>query len=143
VANENDPSAIDRAVERIIDLRRERPAQRAVLVAISGIDGCGKGYITSRIAGEVEARGFKVAQINIDGWLNLPSRRFNPDNPAEHFYLHAIRFEEMFAQLVLPLREKRSLRLEADLAEETATAYYKHLYEFSDIDVILLEAFIS
>ena len=49
------------------------------------------------------------------------------------------RFEELFTQLVLPLRDARSLRLEADFAEETATEYRRHVYEFTDLDVIVLE----
>src|SRR5262249_36491060 len=78
--------------------------------------------------------------INVDGWLNLPSRRFSSVNPAEHFYTHAIRFEEMFARLVLPLKECRSCRLVAELGDATdAEAYRQHTYVFADIDVILLE----
>jgi uridine kinase len=45
----------------------------------------------------------------------------------------------MFAQLVLPLRDHRSVHVEADFAEETATAFKKRVYDYSDIDVILLE----
>jgi uridine kinase len=45
----------------------------------------------------------------------------------------------LFARLVLPLRDRRTLRLEAHYAEETATAYRKHVYDFADVDVILLE----
>ncbi len=45
----------------------------------------------------------------------------------------------MFAQLILPLRDHRSLRIVADYAEETATEYRRHVYEFEDADVIALE----
>ncbi len=91
-----------------MSVRRAVPVQRSVLAGITGIDGCGKGYITAQIVGALQAKGIRAVAINIDGWLNLPNRRFNPSNPAEHFYFHAIRFEEMFAQLVLPLRDRRS-----------------------------------
>jgi uridine kinase len=40
---------------------------------------------------------------------------------------------------VLPLRDARSLRLEADFAEETATEYRRHIYAFTDLDVVVLE----
>src|SRR5262249_55472196 len=40
---------------------------------------------------------------------------------------------------VLPLRDRRSVRVEADFAEETATAFRRHVFEFSNIDVIVLE----
>ena len=45
----------------------------------------------------------------------------------------------MFAQLILPLRDHRSLRIVADYTEETATEYLRHVYEFEDVDVIVLE----
>lgn len=45
----------------------------------------------------------------------------------------------MFAELVFPLRDRRSVRIVADYAEETATEYRRHIYEFADIDVIALE----
>ena len=129
----------ERVVEAIIDARRSVPVQRSVLVAVTGIDGCGKGYATTRIVNALQARGVRTAGINIDGWLNLPHCRFNNVNPAEHLYLHAIRFDQMFAELVPPLRDRRSLRIEAEYAEETATAYRRHIHEFEDIDVIVLE----
>ena len=122
-----------------MDARRQIPAARSVLVAISGIDGSGKGYVTATISEALRVRGLRVAALNIDGWLNLPRIRFNPANPAEHFYRNAIRFDEMFAQLVLPLRDRRSVHLEADYAEETAVEYRRHRYDFEDVDVIVLE----
>lgn len=120
-------------------MRTTVPAARSVLVAITGIDGCGKGYLAAQLGRALEEAGPRVAIVNIDGWLNLPRTRFSPKHPAAHFYRHAIRFDELFEQLVLPLRERRSLRVVADVAEETATTYRRHVYEFSDVDVILLE----
>jgi uridine kinase len=129
----------ERAVEAIVAARGHTDAARSVLVGVSGIDGSGKGYLTARLAEALGARAQRLANINIDGWLNLPARRFSAVEPAEHFYKHAIRFEEMFAQLVLPLRERRTHEVVADFAEETATAYRPHTYRFENVDVILLE----
>lgn len=130
---------LDSVVEQIVEARQRESAERAVLVAITGIDGSGKGYLAARMLAALQARGVRAALLGIDGWLNLPNCRFSRDNPAEHFYRHALRFEEMFSQLVFPLREKRSIRLEADYAEETATSYSKLIYDFSGVEVILLE----
>jgi uridine kinase len=124
---------------QILEKRASIPAQRSALVAITGIDGCGKGYITAQLLEQLTAQGVCAAIISVDGWLNLPHVRFDRSNPAEHFYLHAIRFDEMFSRLVLPLRDRRSLRLEADYAKETASEYRRHVYEFKELDVILLE----
>jgi len=124
---------------RILEKRASIPAQRSALVAITGIDGCGKGYFAAQLLKQLAAQGVRAAIISVDGWLNLPHVRFARSNPAEHFYLHAIRFDEMFNRLVLPLRDRRSLRLEADYAEETAAEYRRHIYEFEELDVIVLE----
>ncbi len=126
-------------VDQILDARKTLPAERSALVAITGIDGCGKGFVTARLEEALKAKGLRVANINIDGWLNLPVRRFSKSDPAEHFYHHAIRFDELFAQLILPLRDRRSVHVEANYAEETATSFRPQVYDFADIDIILLE----
>jgi uridine kinase len=87
----------------------------------------------------LRADGIRAVLLGSDGWLNLPAIRFSKDHPAEHFYSHALRFDEMFSRLVFPLRDHRSIRVEADFAEETADSYRQQLYEFSNVEVILLE----
>jgi uridine kinase len=130
---------IHAAVEMILDGHRRVPAHESMLIAVSGIDGSGKGYVAERIVARLHPKGVKAVAVSIDGWLNLPSRRFHKERPAEHFYRHAIRFEDMFEQLILPLKRQRSIRIEADLVEETATTYHRHTYDFRGLDVIVLE----
>jgi uridine kinase len=122
-----------------MDTRRSIDPRRGILTAVTGIDGCGKGYVTARIVDAIRAQGCRVAAVNVDGWLNLPHKRFDPSHSAEHFYHHAIRFDEMFSQLVFPLRDRRSVRVETDYVEETAAEYRRHIYEFDAVDVIMLE----
>jgi uridine kinase len=81
----------------------------------------------------------ELAVIAADGWLHLPHVRFGGDDPGEHFYSHAFRFEEMFSRLIEPLARDGSSHLTAEYVEETATCYRKHVYEFDDVDLILLE----
>ena len=116
-----------------------RAGRRARLVAISGIDACGKGYTASRIAQQLTERGARVALIGIDGWLNLPAMRFAEHDPAAHFYRHAFRFQEMMDRLVDPLVRDGSVDCIADFTEETATAYRKHRYRFHEVNTVLLE----
>ncbi|HVE55387.1 MAG TPA: hypothetical protein VNB22_01065 [Pyrinomonadaceae bacterium] len=123
----------------ILSKRKEMPAEQSLLAGISGIDASGKGFVTAKLAKELEFKGFSVANINADGWLNLPQIRFDKTNPAENFYENAIRFEEMFERLILPLKENRSINLNADLAEETAAEFRRYEYFYKDIDIILLE----
>lgn len=115
------------------------PGKRAALVALTGIDGCGKGYLAARLEGCLRREGFSTSVINVDAWLNLPHIRFSEREPAAHFYDNAIRFDEMFGRLVLPLKQHRSISVEADFATETAHTYTKYHYCLENVDVILLE----
>jgi uridine kinase len=132
---------LDELARMILERQEAVPADRAMLVAISGIDGSGKGFLTEQLATRLaEQKPIRVATINIDGWLHLPQRRFSTIKPAEHFYEQGFRFAEMFVQIVLPLRNRRTLRLSAELADATnSDSYRSHDYEFEDIDLILLE----
>jgi uridine kinase len=132
-------ATLDAVIEQILKTRTTVGPERSVLVAITGIDACGKGHVTAQIERALGIRGLHAASLKADGWLNLPEKRFAPTNSGEHFYLNAIRFDEMFAGLVMPLRDRRSLRFTMDYVEETAREYRRHIYEFADVDVILLE----
>ena len=126
-------------IPAIIEKRKAASPQRALLVGISGIDAAGKGFVTARIAESLQMRGIKLAVINADDWLNLPHVRFHRQDPAKHFYENAIRFDEMFERVILPLRGTRNVSVESDFAEETATTFRKHCYAFRNIDIVLLE----
>ena len=130
-------STLQTVVDEILDARGSVPAERSVLAAVSGIDAAGKGYFTGRLVGALRDKGVRAVAINADAWLNIG--RFDPSNLPEHYYNDAIRFEEMFAGTVLPLRDRRSLRVEINYAEETSTEYERRSYEFEDVDVIVLE----
>jgi uridine kinase len=130
---------IGEAIDRILARHAEVPENRSLLVGISGIDGSGKGYVAGQIEAHLGQYGVPAAIVNVDGWLNLPEERFSSTAPAEHFYEHAIRFEEFFSQLVLPLRDHRSLHLVADFADETAPSFRKHTYDFKDVGVVVVE----
>lgn len=133
------PPDLSRLITAVQQRRLATPSHQSMLVGLSGIDGAGKGFVAARLGTELERRGLRVAALNVDGWLNLPAVRFSRVNPAEHFYLHALRLDAMFAELVLPLRRHRAHRLVAQYAEEAAAAYREHLYVFHDIDVVLFE----
>jgi len=52
--------------EAILEGRRRVPAGRAVLVAVTGIDGSGKGHVTAGLEAALRARGARVAAILAD-----------------------------------------------------------------------------
>ncbi len=132
-------TGIDDVVTKILALRASVPQRRSLLVGISGIDGSGKGFVTLQIEARLAQHSIAAANINVDGWLNLPDKRFNHSEPAKQFYENAIRFDEFFDQLVLPLRNQRSVNLVADFADETAKTYRLHTHSFRNVDVVLVE----
>jgi len=133
-------ATIAEAVKHILAKRASTPRQHALLVAVSGIDGSGKGYITRQITSQLAPKSPDVVTIRVDDWLHLPSQRFSKEQPGEHFYEKGTRFAEMFSKLVLPLKQKRSHRTQAALADATnADQYRQHLYEFEDVEIVLLE----
>jgi len=130
---------IDQIANSILQKRRMLTSDRSLLVGISGIDGSGKGYLAAQLQAHLALRGVIPAILNVDGWLNLPEKRFDQNAPAVNFYENAIRFDQFFSQLVLPLRDGRSIHLEADVVEEIASNYRNHTYHFKDVPVVLVE----
>src|SRR5918993_376752 len=104
-------SGIDEVTQKILQGRSTIPETRSLLVGVSGIDGCGKGYVAAQLEAHLALHATTAAVLNVDGWLNLPEKRFSPHAPAQHFYENAIRFDELFTQLVLPLGNGRSVHL--------------------------------
>jgi uridine kinase len=130
---------INPIIERILAIRQEASSDRSVLVALSGIDASGKGFCSRLIVEALGERGVKAVGIGLDPWYNLPSIRFGQDRPGEHFYQNGFRFDELFDQLVLPLKQDRSVDLDARHVAEQATDYEPFRYEFESVDVIVLE----
>ncbi len=126
-------------VEAMVAARLRGTTGPALLVALSGIDGSGKGYVAARVAERLRAAGTAVAEFNVDGFLSLPAIRFGAVDPARHFYEHAIRFDATFCDLVEPPRRDRRIDGTLDDTEETATAYRPQRSVFHDVDVILVE----
>ena len=130
---------IDEVVRKILERRANVPNTRSLLVGVGGIDGCGKGFLAAQLKAHLTLHGVIPATLNVDGWLNLPEKRFNQSAPATNFYENAIRLEQFFSQLVLPLRDRRSIHLVADFVEETAVNYRQHNYDYEDVSVVLVE----
>src|SRR6266540_2293482 len=61
-----------------------------------------------------------------------------PRSPGEHFYQHAMCFDKMFDQLIVPLKENRAVSFVGDCADAKGNRR-KHRYEFCKIDIVLLE----
>jgi uridine kinase len=129
---------LDLLASKIVARRTEKSVEQAILVGISGIDASGKGFITEKIAQRLQEAGWRVAIINADDWLNQPEVFLSRHKPAEHFYEHAMRFDEMFDQLIIPLKGNRGVDLPADCSDARGNRR-NHRYAFHKIDIVLLE----
>src|SRR4051812_1160058 len=72
-------NGLSAVVLEIAGRRARHPPGMAMLVGVSGIDGSGKGYVAGRLVTALVALGLRAEVINLDGWLNLPPVRFDPD----------------------------------------------------------------
>src|SRR5262245_18546582 len=95
---------LEQTIELIVAEREQVPACRSLLVGLSGIDGSGKGYLARQLLIALRGRASSVISLSADDLSAEPDKRFDPNRPAEHFYEHGFRFEEMFRDLILPLK---------------------------------------
>ncbi len=130
---------VDALAHHIARARMQKDPRRSLLVALSGIDASGKGYIARELAEKLGEEGYRVAVIGVDGWRNALHKCFDKTMSAEHFYQNALRLDEMFGTLIRPLRDTRSVRLESERSGEADGGYRHHTYDFEDIDIVLLE----
>lgn len=129
-------------IERIADdvaARARLAKRRAPLVAVSGIDGSGKSTLAPLLVAALRQRDLHAAVVTVDPWHTPAAIRFNAADPARHFYRYAFRWEELFERLIDPLRRLRSLSLSLPLLRLADDAWYEHVYEFRDVDVVILE----
>jgi uridine kinase len=119
--------------------RKDVRASHALLAAVSGIDGSGKGYIAGQVVAELRRQGVAVAPLGTDSWQNPVAVRIDRARPAETFYERFARLDEMFDRLVLPLQRDRAVRVTVEQTRMPQNDFFPATYEFADIDVIVLE----
>ncbi|MGK7921892.1 MAG: uridine kinase [Trichodesmium sp.] len=130
---------IEYAVNQITQMSSQIPTTQSLLVAISGIDGSGKGVVANEIFNLLQAKSLKVALIGLDAWHNSQDIRFNQINPAQHFYENAFRWYQLFNSLIIPLKYNKSICLEAELLHLKTDEFYSYTYDFQNIDIIIFE----
>ncbi|AFZ58781.1 uridine kinase [Anabaena cylindrica FACHB-243] len=124
--------------DSILQKQSKLSIDRGFLVAVSGIDGSGKGYITEKLITALNYQNIHAISINLDAWHKLPTERFNSENPAQHFYDNAFHFDDLFQKLILPLKNQRMINLTTVLTG-IAGIPQTYNYQFENVDVIVLE----
>src|SRR5262245_15644782 len=84
-----DPAGI---ADQIRAVRAAPGAPRTLLVAVSGIDSAGKGYVAHRVANALRPEGVRVVVVTPQAWLTPFAEHRQAPDPAQHYYQHAIRF---------------------------------------------------
>ncbi|MDJ0745693.1 MAG: uridine kinase [Xenococcaceae cyanobacterium MO_167.B27] len=131
-----------RELRELTDLvlgRKNSKDCKSLIVAISGIDGLGKGYVAKKLSEELRGRGISVFVENLDGWLNLPEVRLSGDNPAENFYYNGFRFDELRNKLLQPYRENHRVRCNVRYIEESWQDFEIKELAIDLVDVFILE----
>lgn len=124
----------------IREVQRRTSPERATLIGISGIDASGKGYLSRQMADQLTHDRYRVALINVDHWVALPSQRFSQIEPGRHFYDHGLRLDAMWQEAILPLQQSRHLSCTIQACDATnAERYLPMTFAFSNIDIILLD----
>jgi len=119
------------------DLHNKKESAKALIVAISGIEGGGKRALTEKVAAALTLEGLSVAVVHGDDWEASESVRFNVMNSPEEYYLNAYRFDEMIEQLILPLKLFGSIKTSVTLDNVMNPRTVE--YDCNDIDIILIE----
>jgi uridine kinase len=121
----------------IKELHNHKESTKAQVVAISGIEGSGKRELTEKIAAALRLDGLNVAVVHTDDWEASKDVRFNIMNSPEEYYLNAYRFDEMFENLILPLKLFGSIKTSVNLDDAESPRQVD--YNFENIDIILIE----
>lgn len=114
--------------------------RRALLVGISGIGGSGKGYLAQRLVEHLRAGGQSVALIPGDDWLAAPSARFDRLRSPENYYQRAMRLDDLYARLIVPLVRDRGVDLSFEGAHTASIESMRPVrITHRDIDIVVLE----
>ena len=132
-------SSISELSQNISDAFAKHCRASLFTIAISGIDASGKGYTAKLLQEELDSKGYRVANINIDPWQNPIAVRLRKENAAENVYENIFRWTDFFEQLIFPLQKNKSIYLETEGIRSDADIYYPLVYDHTDIDILLIE----
>ncbi len=130
---------ISQLADKIIEEYERYASKNLLTVAISGIDGSGKSYITDLLQKELEERKYNTANINIDPWQNPISVRLRKENAAVNVYENIFRWDAFFQQLIFPLQKNKGIYLETEGIRSDSDVYYRLVYDYNDLDILLIE----
>lgn len=134
----NQSDELSEMIGNIVSEKKKFPKD-SFLIAISGIDASGKGYISKQIQEGLLKLNYTVHLENLDGWLELPEIRFSKIGAPLNFYQNAFRWDELKNLLLEPYKENKKIDFEMNYLEETWKEFQSKRVSISFVDIFLLE----
>lgn len=129
----------DELTTQILKKHASLGGKSALLVGISGIDASGKGTLAAELKLQLAKSGMHVAKLSVDDWLHPFSAGQIQIGDAFDFYKKGFRYTELFQQLILPLKNKQSVRLQSFKTHLISGRGYPYTWHFVNTNIILLE----
>ncbi len=104
-------SSVDELAGACAALVGAREAGSAPVVAVSGIDGAGKGWLCDQLVAAPALAAARITVVRVDDWRTEPAERFAGPDWGRRFYERSYRWDEMRANALEPARRGADLVL--------------------------------
>ena len=133
-------STVEQTIDCIVNhAASKKRCDQSLSVAITGIDGSGKSFLSEVLFSRLSEAGLSCAILKLDLWHQPSYIRFAKNNPGENYYLNAYKFNDFFSLLVEPLKKSRAIDIKVELFDAYSDYQYTKSFLFENIDVILLD----
>lgn len=132
-------SAVLQLAARVLARRQSHPTERALVVAVSGIDGSGKSWLGARLVEALRAAGTHAVLAPGDEWLRIPGPAVDGAATPEAYYASAVRHEDLLAQLVRPIARRRAATLAGRLVAAPDGRLQPRDDAWRDVEILVVE----
>lgn len=133
-------AACDKTLDQIErKIRGELPLKRNMIVGISGVDGAGKSTLSAALCQRLQVMGIAHHLIEIDDFLHPRSVRNANPNQTVGYYCDTFAFKKIFDQLLIPLSQCPSHRVEFQLVDWPSDETKSKVYDIHGPAVIVVE----
>ena len=132
-------ASVENLCQTIINQNNKYKPMSAFAVAISGIDGSGKGFVAQQLQNLLEENGCRTALVSMDEWQMPKAVALMKENAAENFYHNVFRWNAFFDSFFIPLQKNRSIQLAVKHFSTPNDEVVIKKYDFSNINILLVE----
>ena len=132
-------ASVENLCQTIINQYKKYKPMSAFAVAISGIDGSGKGFVAQQLQNLLEENGCRTALVSMDEWQMPKAVALMKENAAENFYHNVFGWNAFFDSFFIPLQKDRSIQLAVKHFSNPNDEVVIKKYDFSNINILLVE----